>query len=57
MIKALTILLPVLWIGVLIGISFIATPIKFKARSLTLPVALDVGQTTFSDNVRGFFSY
>lgn len=58
MIKALTILLPALWIGVLIGVSFIATPVKFKAQSLTLPVALDVGQTTFAafSRIERFFA-
>lgn len=30
-----------------VGISFIATPVKFKAATLTLPVALDVGRETF----------
>ncbi len=30
-----------------LGVSFLATPIKFRAASLTLPVALDVGRTTF----------
>ncbi|MCB0975535.1 MAG: DUF4149 domain-containing protein [Actinobacteria bacterium] len=36
-----------LWAGVVIGVSFIATPIKFTADSLTRPVALDVGRATF----------
>lgn len=40
--------LPVLWVGLLIGVSFIATPVKFQAPSLELPVALDVGQVTFA---------
>jgi hypothetical protein len=35
------------WIGVLLGVSFLATPVKFLAPSLTLPVALDVGRQTF----------
>lgn len=35
------------WLGMVLGISFLATPIKFRAPSLTLPVALDVGRTTF----------
>ena len=47
MIAMVTIVLPTLWIGLLLGISFIATPVKFKAQSLTLPVALDVGRVTF----------
>ncbi|MBX3549067.1 MAG: hypothetical protein KIT15_12375 [Xanthobacteraceae bacterium] len=37
----------VFWIGLIIGISFIATPVKFFAASLTLPVALEIGRHTF----------
>lgn len=36
-----------LWAGLSIGVAFLATPAKFLAPSLTLPVALDVGQHTF----------
>ncbi|MCW5696407.1 MAG: hypothetical protein KIS96_06675 [Bauldia sp.] len=36
-----------MWAGLLFGVSFLATPVKFAAPSLTLGVALDVGQTTF----------
>lgn len=36
-----------LWCGLLLGVSFLATPVKFMAPSLTLPVALDVGRQTF----------
>ena len=35
------------WIGMLIGISFIATPVKFRVTSLTCPIALEVGRMTF----------
>lgn len=35
------------WAGLILGISFIATPAKFLAPSITLPVALDVGRATF----------
>lgn len=42
------ILLPTLWFGLLVGVSFIATPVKFQAASLSLPVALDVGRATFT---------
>lgn len=45
----LTILvIAVLWIGMLLGVSFLATPVKFLAPTLTLPVALDVGRQTFA---------
>ncbi len=37
-----------LWAGLALGVSFIATPAKFDAASLTLPTALEVGQVTFS---------
>jgi hypothetical protein len=36
-----------LWAGLSIGVAFLATPAKFLAPSLTLPVALDVGRHTF----------
>ena len=36
-----------LWAGVLIGVSFLAAPVKFAAPSLTLPVAMDVGRQEF----------
>jgi hypothetical protein len=36
------------WLGLLIGVSFIATPIKFSADSLSLPVALEIGRVTFA---------
>ncbi|GAA4135142.1 hypothetical protein ACFFTN_12620 [Aminobacter aganoensis] len=35
------------WAGMLAGVSFLATPVKFQAASLSLPVALDVGRVTF----------
>jgi hypothetical protein len=40
--------LSLFWIGLLVGVSFLATPAKFLAPSLTLPVALDVGRHTFA---------
>lgn len=36
------------WIGLLLGVSFLATPVKFLAPSLPLAVALDVGRHTFA---------
>jgi hypothetical protein len=38
----------VLWAGIAIGVAFLATPAKFLAPSLSLPVALDVGRQTFA---------
>lgn len=36
------------WLGLLVGVSFLATMAKFLAPGLTLPVALDVGRHTFA---------
>ena len=36
------------WLGMLVGVSFLATPVKFQAPSLDLPVALEVGRVTFA---------
>lgn len=36
-----------LWAGIVLGVSFIATPAKFLAPSLSLPQALEVGRATF----------
>ncbi|MGB3386962.1 MAG: hypothetical protein WBA88_03165 [Pseudaminobacter sp.] len=35
------------WLGLLCGVSFLATPVKFQAPSLDLPTALEVGRVTF----------
>jgi hypothetical protein len=35
------------WAGLAFGVGFLATPAKFLAPSLSLPVALDVGRQTF----------
>ncbi len=37
-----------LWVGVTVGISLIATPIRFTAPSITRPIALDVGRVVFA---------
>ena len=45
--QALTVLAAAVWLGMVIGVSFLATPVKFQAPSLSLPVALEVGRVTF----------
>jgi hypothetical protein len=40
------ILMPV-WAGAIIGVSLIATPVKFQAPSLSIPAGLEVGRYTF----------
>lgn len=39
--------LTLLWAGFVLGISFMATPLKFQAPSLTLPVAMEIAFVTF----------
>ena len=36
-----------LWAGLVLGVSFVATPVKFLAQSLSLADALEVGRVTF----------
>jgi hypothetical protein len=43
---ALTIV-ALVWLGLVVGVSFIATPAKFLAPTLELAVALDIGRQTF----------
>lgn len=35
------------WAGIIIGVSLIATPVKFQAPSLTLETGLEIGRYTF----------
>lgn len=36
------------WVGMTVGVTLIATPVRFTAGSITRPVALDVGRVVFS---------
>jgi hypothetical protein len=36
------------WLGMTVGVSMIATPVRFSATSITRPVALDVGRVVFA---------
>jgi hypothetical protein len=37
-----------MWAGVTIGVSMLATPVRFTAQSITRPIALDVGRVVFA---------
>lgn len=41
------ILLPLVWAGMILGISFLEAPVKFTAPSLTFEVGLDMGRHVF----------
>jgi hypothetical protein len=45
--RAWTAAVALFWAGLVLGVSFIATPAKFLAASLSLATALDVGNHTF----------
>lgn len=43
-IRTLRTAIPALWIGLLIGLAFIETPLKFLAPGVTLEIALGIGR-------------
>ena len=45
--KLLAIALPFVWLGLLIGISAIETPLKFRAPGITLELGLGIGRLVF----------
>jgi hypothetical protein len=47
LVDRLSLRLLLLWAGLSAGVAFLATPAKFMAPSLSLPVAPDVGRHTF----------
>ncbi|XPP26142.1 MAG: hypothetical protein ACNYNX_11065 [Leucobacter sp.] len=40
--------LPVVWIGLIVGISFIEAPLKFQAPGITIPLGLGIGRLVFT---------
>ncbi|MBU3995011.1 MAG: hypothetical protein KKF42_04430, partial [Actinobacteria bacterium] len=40
--------LPVLWIGLIVAISFIEAPLKFQAEGITIPLGLGIGRLVFA---------
>ncbi|HEY8969394.1 MAG TPA: hypothetical protein VIM64_09875 [Puia sp.] len=47
MIDLSQLLIPFLWAGMTAGISFIETPLKFKAPGITMPLGLGIGRLVF----------
>jgi hypothetical protein len=37
-----------LWVGISVGVSMIATPVRFTAETITREIALDVGRVVFA---------
>ena len=46
--KIFLLLLIGIWIGMLLGISFLEAPLKFKAPNITLPLGLGIGRIVFA---------
>lgn len=46
--RALRILLPGIWLGLILGISFIEAPLKFQAPDITVPLGLGIGRLVFA---------
>ena len=40
-------LVPMLWLGMVVAISFLEAPLKFRAPGVTLPVGLGIGRLVF----------
>lgn len=44
---ALRLIIPSLWLGLLIALSFIEAPLKFQAPGITIPLGLGIGRLMF----------
>ena len=47
LLRRLLVFLGLVWLGMILGVSFVATPLKFQAPSVTLPIGLDIGRLVF----------
>lgn len=45
---ALRVIVPAVWLGLIIGISFIEAPLKFQAPGITVPLGLGIGRLVFA---------
>lgn len=45
--RAMMLLIPALWMGLIIGISGIEAPLKFTAPGITIPLGLGIGRRVF----------
>ena len=46
--RAARLVLPAVWLGLIIGISLIETPLKFQAPGMTIPLGLGIGRLVFA---------
>jgi hypothetical protein len=45
--QVLALALPFVWLGLVLGISVIETPLKFRAPGITIPLGLGIGRLVF----------
>lgn len=45
--KRVIVFVCLLWLGMILGISFLEAPVKFQAPSVTLSIGLDIGRSVF----------
>lgn len=46
--RVLRIIIPTLWVGMIVAISFIEAPLKFQAPGITIPLGLGIGRLVFT---------
>lgn len=46
--RAARLILPAVWLGLIIGISLLETPLKFQAPGITIPLGLGIGRLVFA---------
>jgi hypothetical protein len=46
--KVLTIAIPFIWLGMVVAISFVETPLKFTAPGVTLEIGVGIGRIVFA---------
>lgn len=46
--RQLRVFISLIWLGMILGISFLETPVKFQAPSVTLEIGLDIGRHVFT---------
>lgn len=47
-VNSLRLVVPALWMGMVLGLSFIETPLKFLAPGITVPLGLGIGRLVFN---------
>ena len=45
--RQLSAFIGLIWLGMILGVSFVATPLKFQAASVSLEIGLDIGRLVF----------